>query len=73
MSRVETSESREKVIRVSERIRRLREECIKSEPAICHERAVIITEAYKEHEDKQINIKRALAVAKVLDGCPSSY
>ncbi len=67
MAEIKTAEAQKKVIEVSERVRKLREECIGSEPAICPERAVIITEAYKEDEDKQINIKRARAIAKVLD------
>lgn len=53
--------------RVTDRVKRLREMAVKATPEICPERALIITEAYKEHEDKQINIKRALAVARVLD------
>jgi formate C-acetyltransferase len=63
----DTAQTKDKVHKVSERVRQLRESCINKEPAMCPERAVIITEAYKEHEDKQINLKRALAVAKVLD------
>jgi len=67
MAIIETSEKKKGTIKVSERVSGLREACIKAEAAICPERALIITKAYKEHEDKQINIKRALAVAKVLD------
>ena len=67
MAVTETGETLKKVLSVSKRVNKLREECINSEPAICAERALILTEEYKENEDKQINIKRALAVAGVLD------
>jgi pyruvate formate-lyase/glycerol dehydratase family glycyl radical enzyme len=52
---------------LSNRVKRLREECVLREPQICAERAVLVTEAYRENENKQINIKRALVVAQVLD------
>jgi pyruvate formate-lyase/glycerol dehydratase family glycyl radical enzyme len=67
MSVKETIETARGVPAITERVKRLRQECISREPSICHERAVILTDAYREHEDKQINIKRALAVARVLD------
>ncbi len=56
-----------KSIGLTKRVERLREACISAEPRICPERAEIVTRAYQEHEDKQINIKRALTLASVLD------
>ena len=67
MAIAETGETLKKVLRISDRVNKLREQCINSEPAICSERALILTEAYMQNEDKQVNIKRALAVARVLD------
>jgi pyruvate formate-lyase/glycerol dehydratase family glycyl radical enzyme len=52
---------------LSERIRSLRLMTVKAEPELCAERATIITKAYQDNEDKQINTKRALALARVLD------
>jgi pyruvate formate-lyase/glycerol dehydratase family glycyl radical enzyme len=52
---------------LSERIKSLRSITVKAEPELCPERATIITKAYQDNEDKQISIKRALALAKVLD------
>ena len=57
----------DKIIKLSNRVKKLREECINTDPEICSERAVILTQAYQEYEDKQVNIKRALAISKVLD------
>jgi len=52
---------------ISPRVCALREANIRAQPEICPERAVIITNSYKENESKQINIKRALALADILD------
>ncbi len=52
---------------LSSRVRRLRENVVTAQPEICTERASIITRSYKQNEDKQINIKRALALASILD------
>jgi pyruvate formate-lyase/glycerol dehydratase family glycyl radical enzyme len=54
-------------ITVTDRVRRLREMAVRATPEICPERALLVTEAYREHEAEQINMKRALAVAGVLD------
>jgi pyruvate formate-lyase/glycerol dehydratase family glycyl radical enzyme len=67
MAIAETGEALKKITGISERVKKLRDQCINSEPAICSERALILTEVYRQNEDKQINIKRALAVAGVLD------
>lgn len=52
---------------LSERVRNLRDECMRAEPQICAERAKLVTKAYQENEAKQINVKRALALARILD------
>jgi formate C-acetyltransferase len=57
----------ERKLELSARTKSLREMTVKAEPELCPERATIITKAYQQHEDKLINIKRALALAKVLD------
>ena len=57
----------DKKLELSERIKSLRAMTVEAEPELCSERATIITRAYQENEDKLINIKRALGLAKVLD------
>jgi pyruvate formate-lyase/glycerol dehydratase family glycyl radical enzyme len=52
---------------LTERVRLLRERVLKAAPEICPERAVLVTEAYREHEAQQANLKRALALAHILD------
>lgn len=59
---IENNKKAEKSIILSERTAMLREMCIQNDPEICPERALIITRSYKENENKQINIKRALAL-----------
>jgi formate C-acetyltransferase len=51
---------------VTERVRALRRTAL-AEPEICPERAVLITAAYREHEGRPAGIRRALAVAAILD------
>ncbi len=53
---------------VTERISLLREKVISTRPSICTERARFYTEAYREHEDQPIIIKRAFALEKTLKG-----
>jgi len=48
------------------RIRRLRETLLNTQPAICVERAVYTTEAYRENAAKRPILKRALAFDKTL-------
>lgn len=54
------------VIRATERIRRLRERVARSEPSVCSERAVLVTESYKETEGQPMPIRRAKALDRVL-------
>ncbi len=51
----------------SERIIKLREEALNKEPGVCIERAELITESYKKHENKSIYLKRAYALENILD------
>ena len=53
---------------MNERIKYLREKCLSSEPEIFLERALLVTEAYKETTGRPIIIQRALALKKVLEG-----
>jgi formate C-acetyltransferase len=55
------------VTALTDRVKRLRDDCVHREPQICAERAVIVTAAYRQFENRPISIKRALALAKVLD------
>ncbi len=51
----------------SDRIHAFREELLSTVPTICTQRAKYTTETYKEHADKQINIKRAYVLKNVLE------
>ncbi len=51
----------------SERINKLREEALNKTPGVCIERAELITESYKEHENKSIYLKRAYAMENILE------
>jgi pyruvate-formate lyase len=53
-------------IHLSERIRFLREKVLNTKPSICTERARFYTEAYSEHEDQPVIIRRAFALEKTL-------
>ncbi|HKL33030.1 MAG TPA: pyruvate formate lyase family protein, partial [Tangfeifania sp.] len=52
---------------VTDRIARLREKIRSTQPSVCTERAKFYTEIYREHEDKPVIIKRALALEKTLE------
>jgi formate C-acetyltransferase len=52
---------------MNERIKYLREKCLSSVPEIFLERALLVTEAYKETTGRPIIIQRALALKKVLE------
>jgi pyruvate formate-lyase/glycerol dehydratase family glycyl radical enzyme len=52
---------------MNERIKFLREKCLSSKPEIFVERALLVTEAYKETTGKPIIIQRALVLKKVLE------
>ena len=51
----------------TERISSFREELLDAVPLICVERAVLATEAYRDHEMDQTVLKRAYMLEKILD------
>lgn len=52
---------------ITPRVRKMRDEIISSKPILCSERALLVTEAYKETEGFPIAKKRALTFKKILD------
>lgn len=52
--------------KIGERVAQLRQSMLAT-PSICIERAYLMTEAYKENEDEPVVIRRAKALAKVLE------
>lgn len=54
-------------VKTGERVQRLREELLDTTPRVCVERARIVTRAYREHEADPSVLKRARALAQVLD------
>jgi pyruvate formate-lyase/glycerol dehydratase family glycyl radical enzyme len=53
---------------VSERVSALRERVLCIKPSICTERAKFYTQVYREHEDKPVILKRAIALERTLKG-----
>ena len=53
--------------RLSERVTKMREEYFDTNPSICHERAVLLTESAKETEGIPMVLRRAKALEKVLE------
>jgi len=53
---------------VSERIAKLKERILSAVPTVCTERARFYTEAYREHENTPVILKRAFALEKTLKG-----
>ncbi len=51
----------------SERIANLREIALNKTPGVCIERAQLITESYREHENKSVYLKRAYSLANILN------
>jgi len=51
---------------ITPRIKKMREEVVSSKPILCSERALLVTEAYKETENEPMIIRRAKAFEKVL-------
>ena len=51
----------------TERIQRFRQQLLDIVPAVCTERAVLTTRAYKEHEMDQIVLKRAYMLKEILE------
>lgn len=56
-------------IKASARVKKLRESMLTT-PAICVERGYLMTESYKETEGQPEVIRRAKAVARILEGLP---
>jgi len=52
------------ILNMNERIKYLREKCLSSNSEIFIERALLVTEAYKETTGKPIIIQKALALKK---------
>ena len=52
----------------SDRIKRVLDRFMDAAPAICTERAVLITESYKETEGQPMPARRAAALDKILSG-----
>ncbi|MBI5518586.1 MAG: glycyl radical protein [Desulfovibrio sp.] len=52
----------------TERVKRSLDRFMATTPAICHERAVLITEAYRQNEQQPSSIKRARALEAILAG-----
>ena len=50
----------------TKRITRLREEMLETQPTVCIERAVLVTESYNKHKNKLNTLKRAYALDNVL-------
>ena len=51
----------------TDRVPRLREELLDAKPRVCVERARLVTEAYRQHEADPMVLRRAKALAHVLD------
>lgn len=52
---------------LTERMNHFREELLEAKPYVCAERAILTTEAYKEHADKPVHLKRAYMLEKILN------
>ncbi len=52
--------------KITPRIAHLREKMLNTKPSVCTERARFYTETYREHEDKPVILRRALALEKTL-------
>jgi formate C-acetyltransferase len=52
---------------ITDRIAKIREEVISAKPTLCSERALLVTELYKETEDVPNVTRRAIALKKILD------
>ena len=48
------------------RIQKLRDDMIGTQPVVCVERAVLATQAYREHRDKRPVLRRAIALDRIL-------
>jgi len=52
---------------LTERIQTYRDRILRSKPVICTERARFYSEAYKQHSDKPVIVKRAWALKDTLE------
>lgn len=52
---------------ITARVEKMREEVVNAKPILCSERALLITESYKETESEPVPIRRALSLKKILD------
>ncbi len=50
-----------------ERIAKLKDELLKTKPFLCYERALTLTEVYKENEDETVIVKKALAFKRLCE------
>lgn len=51
----------------TERMKQFREELLSTVPTICVQRAIYTTQAYKEHRDKPMTLKRAYSLKNILE------
>lgn len=54
-------------VKATERVKRLRQAVIDAKPILCSERALSVTESYKQTEDEHAIFRRAKAFARILD------
>ncbi len=52
---------------LTERMNNFRENLLETKPMVCAERAIYTTEAYKEHSDKPVVLKRAYMLKNILE------
>ena len=57
----------EESVQLSGRIQKLRSTYFATDPSISHERAVLLTQSYKESEGQPMVLRRAMAVKKILE------
>jgi len=57
-------------IPVSKRIEKLKDRFLSAEPEMCIDRAILATQAYKEHEAQPVIVKRAFTLKKILENIP---
>ena len=55
-------------IPATDRVRRLKDHVVKAKPTVCSERALIVTKSYQETEGEPYELRRAKAVAAILNG-----
>jgi formate C-acetyltransferase len=68
MTKNQTTVEIPKTVLASERVNKTLERFLNTTPSICAERAVLITESYKETEGQPMTIRRAKALEKILSG-----